>query len=370
MNDAEELISKLGRTTHPEKQVTLDLSECHYIDVGAGSLIGNAIRPYGQASKLMVIVPSITNEKDFSGKWFLTFTRSGLGVAIAEYASTIISNEVDVTALVKNYYSLKANTSTNNLVFIRDIHLGSNVNVDNINDFLPVFYEWLGNVNVNSDTVNDINHDSIVQLCFEGLQNIFDHANKKPLPTGTPILSYFSLRYYKGIGDGEWPATFKNYLERLREMDIINNSSFIEIVVNDDGVGMAARQSLRHGIYWGSLEREKEALDNSLASGSVKTRTNDTTVRGDPGRGYNNIASSLRKLNAFASLRTGRILVTFNGCVKITMGTGWIETKAKHGLLHGYVPGTSLRIILPIIKPSIISQSRERPDNQGQMDLL
>ena len=118
---------------------------------------------------------------------------------------------------------------------------------------------------------------------------------------------------------------------------------FVEISVLDDGVGIAARQSGDEAIYWKAMARERQYVLDALAErGSIKPKTQDTKTRGDVGYGFTHINSSLQRLGAWASLRTGRLLVT---CDAAPRGTAAFVMQAR---THPYVPGTALEVIVPV----------------------
>src|SRR5262249_13321941 len=122
-------------------------------------------------------------------------------------------------------------------------------------------------------------------------------------------------------------------------------TDFVQVCVNDDGVGIAARQSLDPSIYTGPIEHEKEALRGALSARSlVKLRAHDARVRGTPGQGYTYIDACLRSLRAFAVLRTGRLLAVFDGTDD--QGDGFALVAGD----LGYMPGTTLDVLIPILK--------------------
>ena len=94
-----------------------------------------------------------------------------------------------------------------------------------------------------------------------------------------------------------------------------------------------------------SKEAEENAVRDALtARSSVKLRAHDARVRGTPGQGYTYIDSSLRALRALAVLRTGRLLAVLDGTDDACEGF-----KLVPGEL-GYMPGTTLDVLIPILK--------------------
>lgn len=345
LTHAENVVAELGNESIPQKMVQLDFGKCRHIDVGAGWRVGNSLRRYAQALLLDVILPDVSSEKDFSGRWFLAFTRSGLGISIAKHAPLIRSSQQEVTELVRSYYQSRLQEVWTNLVIVQSLEQGLAIDVNNFNSFLIQFHRWLPVVNVPEGTFEEKDIHSLAQLCFEAIQNVYDHANRTPLPSKTEILSYFSLRYHKMINRPITPSgDFTSYIERLRNLDQGRYSGrFLEIVTNDDGVGISARQSQTLDVYWSEPHEEGEALKDALASGSsIKLKTKDTIIRGDPGYGFTHIQDSLRQLHAYAALRTGRRLAVFDGTLPSANG---FELTPD---ILGYMPGTALHIVLPI----------------------
>jgi hypothetical protein len=183
-------------------------------------------------------------------------------------------------------------------------------------------------------------------MCFEAAQNIVDHASRKPMAPGKKILSYLSLRYYKG-SDRPDEGVFARYLRHVEEkLGPRSDIRFIEIVVNDDGVGIPARESQSLDIYRGPEAAENEALSNALKHSKLKLRAKDSQVRGGiTGQGYKRIRDGLRQLGAFASLRTGRCLVSFNGLSPIQ--TEFQMMPGPFGQSFAVMPGTALQIVVP-----------------------
>jgi hypothetical protein len=185
-----------------------------------------------------------------------------------------------------------------------------------------------------------------MKLSFESIENVYDHAARKPLPKGAKVLSYFLLGYYKSVrGHPDPNGRLQGYDERLASLTSRSRTDFIQVCVNDDGVGMAARQSQDPDIYRGAIEEEKAAVREALTTNSsVKLKTQDCRVRGVSGFGYTYIESSLRSLRALAVLRTGRLLAFLDGTEESGRGFDLVA-----GIL-GYMPGTTLDVLIPILK--------------------
>jgi hypothetical protein len=121
-------------------------------------------------------------------------------------------------------------------------------------------------------------------------------------------------------------------------------AGWMEIVVADDGVGIAARhaQTDESVMYSGATSDEDEALHDALeSSATVKLRTLDAQLRGEPGFGTAIMADSLKTIKAYAALRTGRRLIEFDP---------WRHEQFElHDAEFGWLPGTAVQVLLPVL---------------------
>ncbi len=348
---AEKALIDIASLSKEVNEVSLDLASCMHVDVGAGWRLGNALRDLATRGKLRITVPELVTFDDQD--WFLHFTRSGLGMAIAQYAAEVRTPSRDITGEIKDYYRAPRSYIgspipawvASTFMTVPNLHLGVlPVESEDEAKFKSVLREMLPNAHLDLGAFTGPANDSLMQLLFEAVQNVWDHADQTPLSSGTRISSYLAIRYYRDIA---LPRTlsqeFRNYLERLparlpKQADFVG---YIEVVVGDDGVGMAARYAQNGSIYEGPFEAEAASLINALKDGaSVKPRVRDATIRGVPGYGTTKITTDLRTLAAFAMLRTGRTLVFFD------------STSPEPGFLMqdaplGYLPGTVLQIVFP-----------------------
>jgi hypothetical protein len=336
---AEGFIKNLNQANLSSTKVILRFEGYPYINPGVGWRIGNALRPYSGA--LEAVVPPLGK-----GDWFRTFTRSALGDAIAAHASSVRSEGEDITEKVKKLYYDQATRHDQNAVFFGELHRGVSVNPEREDLFREAFVRSLRKVNVSPTNFDWERLQDVVKLAYEAIQNVYDHAQRKPLPENTRIVSYFLLGYYKSIsGHADPTGLMHGYIGRLKSLISRKRADFLQVCVNDDGVGIAARQSQNLQIYQGDIEDEEKAVRDALRSrSSVKLRTQDSMVRATPGEGYTYIDHSLRALRAFAVLRTGRLLAVFDG----TDESGQSFELVRRDL--GYMPGTALDVLVPIPK--------------------
>jgi hypothetical protein len=357
---AEDAISKFSAESVSTRSVAFDFSKCRNVDIGGGYRIGNLFRRLAQHGAVTVLLPEGSYlGSTISSQFFLAFTRSGLGPALARYANTIMVGSLDVTEGLKHYYSESLTVPGQNSIYVDGLHTGA-IDVDDEPSFGRLLSSLLSKVNLRVASIRKDSLTEVVALCFEAVQNVSDHAARKPLPAGASIFSYLALRYYKGTASSSQGA-FSGYLKRLIRGHYEGKEPYwLEIVVNDDGNGIAARQTLDEDIFWKRLEEEEQALVHALTKGSVKLQARDAKIRGGlVGEGYPRIRTALRELKAFASLRSGRCFASFDGTV--THEDKFRLNRGEYGLPLGVMPGTTLQIVIPLPIDT---------DKQGRLDLV
>lgn len=376
---SEEFVIDIAEKVPACKEVQLDFSNSKALDPGVGWRIGNSLSHFRdlQRASLTVMVPSVGESVRFnSEQWFNVFIRSGLGMSIARYAIRILSDGHDVTEDFKEYFSrvlFKSTTAIANRQYVpepyyqslmeygRDTQIaqnsvmirslsGSHMNLSNP----AVFYEnhmlpYWRHVNATSDAWLSQDIASIAEISVEACKNVGEHAVRSLDGRSISVLSYFSMRYYKAVSASHLAAgDLKIYLDRLASQPerFGHDVSFIEVTVNDDGVGIPVRQSGERSIYSENIEFEWTSLLAALTAGkSAKSTQVDVPVVTARGYGYLRILKGLRGLNAYAMLRTGRSAAFCDG----TQGD---ETHFKVvNQVLGVMPGTSLNVLIPIPRP-------------------
>lgn len=87
------LLAQINRVSGSAESLVLDLSRVRKIQMGAGWELGNALRPFSGR----VDVKVSTEAAVLTGSsHFLSFTRSGLGLAIARHARRIASTKSSI----------------------------------------------------------------------------------------------------------------------------------------------------------------------------------------------------------------------------------------------------------------------------------
>jgi hypothetical protein len=325
----------------------IDFSNCRAVQLGAAWRLGSIFRRFVENGGLHVSVPPPGN---FTSSWFTTFTRSGLGQLIATRASSIVSPDGDVTEAVRAHYDLPVREARN-AIALSGIGTIEKYATD---DFPKHFAGWLKQTNIGAelgigergdpDTGSE-NFKALCSLCLEGMQNVVDHSSKKPLTTEMAIDANFSVRYFNSAEPGASPGPGTEFLEiMINSHDESRMRGLIEIVIADDGVGMAARQALWSDLYTESFPEERSILEQALATGgTVKLRSRDSEFRGKvPGLGTRFIADALASLHGFLGLRTGRALVTCDG------SRGEASEYVINDSPQSMILGTVLQVVIPL----------------------
>jgi len=345
---AENAITQLGSEESPSEFVQIDLSACTFIDPSAGWRLANGLRRYAEKELLTVILPD--QDRFSSEQWFKSFTRTGLGYAIAFHCNRIVTpSGRDITEEIKNYYSRVDGIPAPTHVLVSGIRSKRPFNVDNFSQFSTKFQSMLSKLRAESPPEGSL--QALTTFVFEAVQNVYDHSSSAPLPRSTKVFDYLCVNYHANIRNPpDVENRFATYLKRLTGVLPENRrAGFMEVIINDDGVGIAGRQSQRTDIYHETdRQEERAALSEALAQGgSIKLITKDCPVRYDPGHGTQKIMAALRELSAFAFVRTGRLLAYFDG------SDASQEAFAVTAEELGYMPGTALEVIIPIVESQL-----------------
>ncbi|HSZ03908.1 MAG TPA: hypothetical protein VK778_01760 [Solirubrobacteraceae bacterium] len=330
-----------------EAETVLDLSECRHVDPGAGMRLTNAMRRWS-AGRLVVWVPP---DVDLQGSdWFRLFTRSGLGWAMAAHACAVYSGSRDIAEDIRAYYEATSSSHAVNCVMFRDIEDGALVPTQDrfVSTMLQAIRHHLQHAYASIEAGD---RRLLARLAHEAVTNVVDHAFAAPWHDAGTLLSYLSVRWYRTISaKNDELGGLRSYISAHREglapTDTI--AGWMEIVVADDGVGIAARHALidETTMYSGSISAEDEALREALRSSStVKLRALDAQLRGEPGYGTSIMLECLKGIKAYAALRTGRRLVEFDP---------WRHERFElHESDLGWLPGTAMQVLLPVLDPQL-----------------
>ena len=349
---AENAVAKLGGPQGSLRMTRVDFSACKHIDAAVGWRLGNAMRRHADASLLEIVLPDWDESdwRDTGQLWFRYFTRTGLGQAIAYRCDRVFRGAANVSEQLRAFYGGRGSEPQQNHFFSPGIRQRRPFNVDDFDDFLSHFEAAVKFVPTAARTLTSEFVNQLGSLVFEAVQNVWDHSCGRPLPPDTKVFDYLCVNFFKRLSSAPDPSgRFAGFVKQTSAEFSASQKllGYVEVVVNDDGVGVAARQSLDPTIYWDDdPSREGEALLESLQRGkSVKFKSQDCPIRHDPGFGISKIVKSLRDLRAFAVLRTGR-RIAIHDPYELT-SDGLILTND----ILGYLPGTALDVIAPIPDP-------------------
>jgi hypothetical protein len=330
-----------------DAETVLNLSECRNVEAGAGVRLTNAMRRWS-AGRLVVSLPA---DVDLRGSdWFRLFTRSGLGWAMAAHAFAVYAGEREIAEELSSYYEATSSSHAVNCVMFRGIDDGALVPTQDrfVSTMLQAMREHLRSAYA---SVEAGDRRLLARLAHEAVTNVVDHAFAVPWEETGTALSYLSVRWYKTISaNNNELGGLRSYIDghhaKLAPTDTI--AGWMEIVVADDGVGIAARHAQVEEAreYSGPIAAEDDALRQALASsGTVKLRALDAQLRGQPGYGTSIMLECLKTVKAYAALRTGRRLIEFDP---------WRQERFElHDSEFGWLPGTAVQVLLPVLDPQL-----------------
>jgi hypothetical protein len=329
-----------------ESETELDLSTLRIVEPGAGLRLANAMRRWA-AGRLVVLLAAEFDPNE--SQWFRLFSRSGIGWAIAAHAHEVRSAERDVTEELRDYYAGLGSTEANNCLMYRDLESGALA--PNQDRFIAVLFGAMRDHLTRAEEWVEIEQRrTLARLVYEAIANVIDHAFGTPWVGQAEQLSYLSVRWYQQIATSETLGGLRSFHEsHCRKLgpgeDI---SGWLEFVVADDGVGIAARQRQlpEETAYRGPIGEEDDSLLEALStSATVKLHARDAQLRGEPGYGTTIMAECLRKVGAYAAVRTGRRLVEFDPSRH--------REFELNGDEFGWMPGTAVQVLLPVHDPQL-----------------
>lgn len=121
VDDVEALLTQGTGDDDAARAWRLDLSTVRNVQPGAGYRLANAMRRWS-AGEVVAVVPE---PNDFSGEWFRTFTRSGIGLGLACHADRILAGGRDVTEEVRRYYESRGDASAVNYGVRTQLEIGA-----------------------------------------------------------------------------------------------------------------------------------------------------------------------------------------------------------------------------------------------------
>lgn len=352
IDDAEDAISILSGSPDSLALVVLDLTATRSIEIGAGPRLGNLLRRFS-GEKLKVRLPSMAQQspKDYVSEHWKLLVRSGLGMGIATHAGTIMFGDLPEREGFRELFLEEQDRRMQNILLIPNIHSTSRFDFEDRTTFSNILRSYLPTLNATERHFNSDGLAALVEFCRESILNVRDHSYKRPWGEGQRSVSYFSIRYHKRIPFVKTELwALKQYFKRVNDSyPGASSTSYLEIVINDDGNGIAARQGLDSEIYWHYGNREEEFFAKALSpGGSVKPLARDSLVRGHPGYGFSAMASSLRALKGIGLVRSGKLLAVYDGTCGNPQSTIFGLAPSNYRTHLRYMPGTFIQTIIPI----------------------
>lgn len=317
LREAEAAVATLGAPRIPTRRVKVALCASD-VDIPTGSLLTNALRRYAAAHLLET--PSYPCE--LAGGAHCRC--SAVLPALATYVTGLRAERV----------------LTDGFLLVPNVQRASAISVDEFSTFHHRFNAWLQDI-LGQELRWDF-RQHLTELAYHAIQNVYDHAYRKPFVSEGPIFSHVTARRISVIPSQRTDDALATYAKLLAQQPHVG---YLDVTISDDGVGMAARHAQDSTIYWGDLDHERAALVSALERReSVKTTTFDTTIRGIPGLGMQAILQKVHSLNAYATLRTGRYVATIDGIIDTPYR---IDSDPL-----GYLPGTVLNVLIPLPETS------------------
>jgi hypothetical protein len=312
--DAEEFVSRLG-DQNPRDALQLDLSRIESIETGSAALIANALGRYAGTSQVE------TSSTQPIGEWDPRL-RSGLLPAMAAYLSPVEPHEDEI--------------SLRGFLLVSHLERTSSTSAGEYPAFHSRFRAWRDRFV--KTTRLDLDSERLRYLsryCYHAVQNVFDHAYGTPFQPRERTYSYIAIQAVT-LREGGIPEDYARRLTGFAQ------DRCLEVVINDDGNGIAARQSQNPNIYWEDIRDERAAVAEALsAGGTAKRKVGDALIRGAlPGYGTRDVRIQVQALRAYLRIRTGRLLVDLDGTTD--------SDYAVRNEERGYMPGTVLHAIVPL----------------------
>lgn len=313
----------------------LNLEGLRKVQLGAGWRVASALKQLALAGDVDVQLPPSVLANNSDG--FRLLARSGLGPALAQWASRVEVEGLDELSRLTASYPAESESVHQNWVDIRGLRPIERLVADR---FESQIARWLRRLNV-AERLNKVHLRHLLSLLREALENVVDHSAKSPNPPGDTVSAAFTGRWYRseqGAHAGPLGAFIDGTEPVVGRQQLVG---FLELTVFDDGAGVAARFAQDRRVYGGPIDFELETTLSALEPGSSsKPRTLDAEIRGDPGYGFSWIAEAVRSLDGFAMVRTGRV----------AMWTGPTAESAYVPVeqLMGFVLGTCIQAVIPV----------------------
>lgn len=314
----------------------LDLSETRHVQPLAGARLAAAMKQLAHEHLIVTLPPDVNAQR------YRVLYRSGLLAAIAAHASEVVGEDRLLERVKEDPHSFPG--TTNLIVFNRVDDGGLVVRKDRFASRL-----WTAmshSLRRTEHALPKSTREALVEVGYEGIANIADHAYARPFENGEGRTAFCTLSWHQKISaSADDRLGLASYIERARQEVGGQAVHWLLLVLVDDGNGIPARHVADPGIYTESIAAEESVLAQALETGSsVKLAAADAPLRGDPGWGLSLIADALIAARGYGCLRTGRHLVEVNA---FSARQTWTLHPDPLPVLHG----TVLEFVLPVEDP-------------------
>lgn len=336
VGEIERLLALLSEQRDSPCAWHLDLSETRHIQPLAGARLAAAMKQLAHEHL------SVTLPPDNGAQRYRVLYRSGLLAAIAAHASEVDGEDRLLERVREDPHAYSG--ATNLIVFNRVDDGGLVVRKDRFASRL-----WTAMSRSLTSAEHALSKDTraaLVEVGYEGLANIADHAYTRPFENGVGRTAFCMMSWHQQISAAaEDRLGLASYIERARTGIGGPAVHWLHLVLVDDGNGIPARHALDPEIYAESIAAEETALAQALETGSsVKLTAADAPLRGDPGWGLSLIADALIAARGYGCLRTGRHLVEANAFAAR-------QTWTLHPDPLAPLRGTVLEFVFPVEDP-------------------
>jgi hypothetical protein len=336
VREVEDLLGQLEAHREAPCAWHLDLSTTRHVQPLAGGRLAAAMRQ--MATEHL----SVTLPPDEGGQRFRVLYRTGLLAAIAAHADELRGGDDELLARVRS--DAQSYSAATNLIVFNRVDEGSAV-VRKDRFASRLWAELSRHVPAARHGLAKDTQQALVEVGYEGVANIVDHAYARPLAEEGGRAALCMITWHKEIrASSDDRLGLSSYIERAQE-ELGDSLGWLAMALIDDGNGIPARQALDSEIYLDSAAVEEEALAEALEKGeSVKLAAGDAALRGDPGWGLALMSYAVVAARGYGCIRTGREMVEVDA---FSARLDWTLRPDRLAPLRG----TVLEFILPVTDP-------------------
>lgn len=213
-----------------------------------------------------------------------------------------------------------------------------------------VLREFLGALGVGDYSTMDRIAGPVTKLIWEAIVNVIEHSAAAPHSRPQNVDGVLVLRLVERArllhteGEPEDEDEFAAFWRETSAHPHGEPWGYLEVLVNDNGNGIASRHSLSDSFAMPFGEELAVVRDALRVGGTVKHRSKDCDVRMIPGFGLNHLAEALQHIGAAASLRTGRVGAVVSGSHSERGGFSILDAEFAN------MRGTCFCVLIPLYR--------------------